>query len=295
MNTIRAKTILTHVSDHTWFGMDYRMNLYRGCSHGCIYCDSRSDCYQIENFNSVRVKENAIEILQNELSRRIKRGVIGTGAMSDPYNPLEEKLMLTGQALKLADQYHFGIGIATKSKLIARDTELLKDIQKHSPVICKITITTYDDSLCRIIEPKVSPSSERFQALTKLTDAGIYAGILMMPLLPYLTDTINNVKSIIQTAHECGARFIYPAFGLTLRNGQREYLYHSFDHAFPDLNLKEIYRSLYGSTYECHSPKVEELYELFTKECNRLGILYRMEDIILDFRKPYSYDQYQLF
>lgn len=295
MNSIPTKTILSHVSGHSWFGMDYNMNLYRGCSHGCIYCDSRSDCYQIENFDSIRVKENAIEILRNELSRKIKRGVIGTGAMSDPYNPLEEQLTLTGQALKLADQFRFGIGIATKSSLIARDIGILKDIQKHSPVLCKITITVYDDELCKIIEPRVSPSSERFKALSRLTDAGIYAGILMMPLLPYLTDTVDNVSNIIHTAHKCGARFIYPAFGLTLRNGQREYLYHKFDRMFPALHLKEAYRKIYGSTYECHSPNAEKLTDLFTNECNHLGILYQMEDIIRDYKKPYSFDQYRLF
>lgn len=295
MNTIPAKTIITKKPDSFWFGTDYNMNIYKGCNHGCIYCDSRSDCYQIENFDIVRAKENAISIIQEELRRKTKTGVIGTGSMSDPYNPFEAKYGYTRKALELIDTYHFGIAIATKSNLIARDIDILKRIKEHSPVICKITVTAFDDELSRKVEPKVCVSSKRFEAIRRLSDAGIFTGILMMPLLPGLADTPDNVISICRTAHDNGARFIYPLFGLSLRNGQREYLYQKLDELFPGKKLKQTYMRLYGSSYECHSPREKELLHLFTDECHKLGILYKMEDIIQSYKSGYDYEQLSLF
>ena len=295
MNTIPAKTIITSRKDTSWFGTDYNMNIYKGCCHGCIYCDSRSDCYQIPDFDTVRAKENAISIIQEELRHKTKTGVIGTGSMSDPYNPYEAQHKLTRQALDVINTYHFGVAIATKSALITRDIDLLTNIKAHSPVICKITVTAFDDELSRSLEPGVHASSERFEAIRRLTNAGIFTGILMMPLLPHLTDTPDNVLSILHQAKECGARFIYPLFGLSLRSGQREYLYQKLEQAFPDQKLKASYISLYGSSYECHSPREQELRSLFTEECSRLGILYRMEDIIQAYRKDYEYQQISLF
>ena len=295
MNTIPAKTILTHISDHSYFGNDYIMNLYKGCCHGCIYCDSRSSCYQIENFDEVRAKENALPILEKELRSKIKTGVIATGSMSDPYNPCEEKYRLTRQALELVDRYHFGISIATKSSLITRDIDLLKRISKHSPVLCKITITTSEDALSKKLEPTVNPSSDRLQAIRDLTEAGIYAGILMTPVLPFLTDTEDNVKNLVHRAHEHGAKFIYALFGMTLRNGQREYYYSKLKEYFPGRDLVQQYTGRYGDTYECHSPEAKRLYSIFRSECERYGILYRMQDIIDSYKKSYVYEQFSLF
>lgn len=295
MNTIPAKTILTKKPDNSWFGTEYNMNLYKGCCHGCIYCDSRSECYQIQDFDTVRAKENAIAIIGSELRKKIKKGVIGTGSMSDPYNPFEEKTKLTRQALELVDTYQFGIGVATKSSLITRDIDLLMRIKKHSPIICKITVTTLDDDMCRKIEPNVCPSSERLAAVKQLSHAGIYTGLLMMPLLPSLTDTPENVSSIIHAAHQSGARFIFPLFGLSLRNGQREYLYRKLEELFPGQNISQTYRRLYGSSYWCHSPREDELKQLFIRECEQRGILYRMEDIIRGYQSGYQYEQLTLF
>jgi DNA repair photolyase len=295
MNTIPAKTIITKRSNPYWFGTDYNMNLYKGCSHGCIYCDSRSDCYQITDFDTIRMKDKAIDIIHNELHRKVKSGVIGTGAMSDPYNPIEKTYQLTRHALKLIDQYQFGSAIATKSALITRDIDILTRIKTHSPVICKITITAFEDSMSNIIEPNVSTSSKRFEAVKELSSAGIYTGILLMPLLPFLTDTKENILSIVHTAYQNGAKFIYPLFGLTLRNGQREYFYQKLQEAFPEKQLVQTYKSLYGSSYECHIPNAKELYTLFEKECNRLGILFRMTDIIQSYKKDYNYHQYSFF
>lgn len=295
MNVIPAKTIITKKPNPFWFGTDYNMNIYKGCCHGCIYCDSRSDCYQISDFDTVRAKENAIAIIQDELRRKVKSGVVGTGAMSDPYNPYEMTYQLTRQALELIDHYHFGTAIATKSDLITRDIDILNRIKEHSPVICKITVSSYDDVMSHKIEPNVCVSSKRFEAIHKLSEAGIYAGILMMPLLPYLTDTIENVRNIVTAAHQSGAKFIYSLFGVTLRTGQREYFYQKLEEEFPGQNLRQTYITKYGSSYECHSPREKELHQVFTEECNRLGILYRMEDIIKAYKHGYDYQQFSLF
>ena len=165
MDYIPAKTIVTQVKKHNWFGIDYNMNIYRGCSHGCIYCDSRSLCYKIENFYTIRAKQDALRIIRDDLLKKRKRGVVATGAMSDPYNPLEKEYKLTRNALELLNAYRFGVAIATKSDLICRDINILKDIQVHSPVLVKMTITTDNDNLCEIIEPKAPLSSERFSAV----------------------------------------------------------------------------------------------------------------------------------
>lgn len=291
MKTIPAKTIITRKKDAFWFGTDYNMNIYKGCSHGCIYCDSRSDCYQIEEFDTVRTKENALGIIREELRKKVKTGVIATGSMSDPYNPFEMKYQLTRQALELIDTYHFGISIATKSDLITRDIDILKRIKEHSPVICKITVTTTDDTLCKKIEPKVCVSSRRLEAVRKLSDAGIFTGILMMPILPFLEDTPENILGIVRLAHQNGAKFIYPAFGVSLRNGQREYFYQKLEELFPGQNLKPNYMNLYGSSYECRIPRMKELWQLFTSECEHFGILYKMQDIIASYKKGYDYQQ----
>ncbi len=295
MITIPAKTIVTSRKDTSWFGTEYNMNIYKGCCHGCIYCDSRSDCYQISDFDIVRVKENATDIISKELRQKKRTGVIGTGSMSDPYNPYEEKYELTRQALDIINTNHFGVAIATKSALITRDIDLLTKIKAHSPVICKITITAIDDELSQTIEPGVHATSKRLKAIRLLSKAGIFTGVLMMPLLPYLTDTPENVLSILHQAKECGARFIYPLFGLSLRSGQREYFYQKLEQYFPGQKLKDNYIRLYGSSYECHSPREHELRTLFISECKKLGLLYRMEDIIMSYRADYEYRQLSFF
>jgi DNA repair photolyase len=294
MELIPAKTIISgYHPNTTWFGNNYNMNIYKGCSHGCIYCDSRSECYQVENFDEVRAKENALILIEQELKSKRKRGIIGTGAMSDPYNPLEKEFKLTRGALELIDRYGFGISIATKSDLISRDIDILKAISTHSPVIVKMTITTADDKLCKKIEPNVAASSERFAAIKKLSGAGIFVGILLMPLLPYIEDTEENISSIIKLAHESGAKFIFPAFGVTLRQNQRAWYYGKLDEHFP--SLKEKYIKNYGSAYECHSPKAKELWALFQVECDRRGILYKMNDIIIRSKQGYGDAQISMF
>jgi len=296
VNYIPAKHIVTNSKGgSSWFGMDYNMNIYRGCSHGCIYCDSRSECYRIDDFDQVRPKENALQIIRDDLRRKVRSGVVATGAMSDPYNPLEQKLELTRHALELCDAFGFGIGIATKSPLITRDIDILQAIGEHSPVLCKITITTSNDDLARQIEPGVAPSSQRFETIRKLSDAGIFTGILLMPVLPFLEDTPKNILDIIDKGHQNGAKFIYPAFGITLRDRQREWYFNHLNRLFPEQRLSEKYTKYYGNNYRCTSSRARKLWNLFAPECETRGILYKMDDIIHCYKRPYRTEQLNLF
>lgn len=294
MEFITAKTIISGYSENNyWFGNNYNMNIYKGCNHGCIYCDSRSECYGIDDFSKVRAKENPLAIIERELRSKRKKGVVGTGAMSDPYNTYEKEYKLTRGALELINRYGFGVSIDTKSDLIIRDIDLLKEISKHSPVLIKITVTTADDDLCKKIEPNVAPSSQRFKAIRKLSEEGIFAGILMMPILPFIEDNEKNISGIIELAYRSGAKFIYPAFGMTLRQNQRDWYYKKLDEAFP--TVKEKYIKNYGSSYQCPSPKEKELKSLFQQKCKNYGILYKMNDIITEYKLPYQTIQLSLF
>ena len=291
---IPAKTIVSSYSTNSnWFGTNYNMNIYKGCCHGCIYCDSRSDCYRVENFDRVKAKENALEIIRNDLKRKVKTGVVGTGAMSDPYNPFEKELLLTRHALELINAFEFGVAIATKSSLITRDIDMLSEIKEHSPVLCKITITCADDKLSKIIEPNVCPSSERFAAIKQLSDAGLFTGILLMPVLPFINDTEENIINIIRLAHENGAKFIYSALGVTLRDNQRKYFYEQLDKKFA--GVKEKYIKTFGNNYSCGSPNARRLSQIFRTECDKCGIIYKMPEIIRAYKLGYGDTQLSFF
>ena len=248
MDFIPAKSIISgYAENNMWFGCNYNMNIYKGCCHGCIYCDSRSECYGVENFDEVRAKENALSIIERELKSKRKTGVVGTGAMSDPYNPFEREYRLTRGALELINKYNYGVSIVTKSDLILRDIDILCEISKHSPVLPLITITTANDELCKKIEPRAPLSSMRFEAIKKLSSAGISPGILLMPILPFIEDTDENISNIIDLAHENGAKYIYPGFGVTLRQNQRDWFFNKLDDSFPA--IKEKYIKSYGNAY----------------------------------------------
>lgn len=279
MEQVKTKTILTKAKyGGAWFGIDYQMNLYRGCSHGCIYCDSRSDCYHIKNFDIVKGKENAIEILKKELLTKKQTGVIGIGAMSDTYNPYEIKYHITRDALELISKFHFGVAIDTKSDLIVRDIDLLKEINANNHVIIKFTITTPHDALSKIIEPHVCVSSKRFEAMKKLSDAGIFVGVLMNPILPWITDKEEDIKQLVKLSYENGAKFIHTYMSVTLRENQRDYYYQKLDSHFP--GLKKRYQNTFGEKYMCSCKNEQRLWQVFITECKKYGLLYRMEDII---------------
>ena len=293
METIPARHIVHRTRDTSWFGTDHTMNLYRGCPHGCIYCDSRSACYGNHNFDTVRVKERALELVRNDLQRKIRPGIVGTGSMSDPYNPLEGQLCLTRNALSLLDAYGFGVTIATKSDLIVRDIDILTLMREHVPVLCKLTITTCDDGLAAKIEPRAPSPSRRLEAVRQLSAAGIPVCVLLMPVLPFLEDTEENVRTRVGRAADCGARFVYPAFGMTLRANQRIYYYDRLDELFP--GLRERYEKRYGERYQCASPRARQLWGVFQQECARHGLLYRMPEIIRGYRLGYRAGQLSLF
>lgn len=284
MEFIKAKTILTKVKyGDTWYGVDYNMNLYRGCPHGCIYCDSRSSCYHIDNFDVPRGKEDALLILEKEISKKKDHGVIGIGSMSDTYNPQEIKYEQTRGALKLISRCNFGVSIDTKSDLILRDIDLLKEINSKNNVIIKFTITTPKDELSRIIEPNVCVSSKRLKAIKELSDNGIFVGIMMNPILPFITDNEEDIKELVRLAHESGAKFIQTYMGMTLRENQRDYYYQKLDKYFP--GIKEKYIKTYRESYNCPVPNYKYLYKVLTSECDKYGILYNMKDIIKAYKK----------
>ena len=294
MQTIPAKTIVYRTKKPAaWFGADNNMNIYRGCSHGCIYCDSRSDCYRNTDFDTVKVKEDALRIIRDDLRRKVTKGVIATGAMSDPYNPFERELRMTRNALELINAYDFGVAIDTKGALVTRDIDILSDIKSHSPTLVKITITAADDSLSRKIEPNAPSPDERFDALDKLSQAGIFCGVLMMPILPFINDTEENVKGIVKKAKNAGARFIYPSFGMTLRQGNREYYYRKLDELFP--GIKQKYIGAYGDRYVCTSRRAGKLWDLFSGLCNEYGIYYDMKNITQAYKRGYENQQLSLF
>ena len=261
------------------------MNLYRGCSHGCIYCDSRSKCYQMNHdFEDIEVKENALELLEAALRRKRKRCMIGTGAMTDPYIPLEKKLGYTRKALLLIEKYGFGVALQTKSDLVLRDLDILRRINEKTKAVVQMTLTTADEKLCRIIEPNVSTANERFEALKALRDAGIPTVVWLCPVLPFINDTEENIRNILGMCVEAGVRGVLCfGMGLTLREGNREYFYKQLDIHFP--RLKERYIRAYGNNYVVDSPRSTELMRLYHRICEENGILHNNDQIFEYLRK----------
>jgi len=290
VQTIPAKNIVyKNKSPDSWFGLDYNMNIYRGCSHGCIYCDSRSDCYKNVDFDTVKVKENALQIIRDDLRRKVNSGVVGSGAMSDPYNHLEKDLKLTRNSLELINAYEFGASLCTKSALIVRDADILRDISAHSPTIAMISITSENDEVCKLIEPNVSVASERFEALRILSENEIFSGVLIVPLLPYIADNAENLVAILAKAKDAGAKFVYTYMGMTLRQGNRGYFYKNLDEHFP--GIKEKYIKRYDFRYRCLSPNGKKLWDVFTAECQRLNLIFDMRTIIRHYKAGYNKQQ----
>ncbi len=295
MDTIPAKHILHRNKSTEWFGCDHTMNLYRGCCHGCLYCDSRSDCYHNDKFDQVRVKADALRLLRDDLARKIRPALICTGSMSDPYNPFEEKLLYTRRSLELADAFQCGVAIATKGDGIVRDIDILTFMQSHSPVICKITLTTLDEELARRLEPRAPSPARRLEALRRLSQAGLFTGVLLMPVLPFLEDSVENVSAVVEGAAAAGAKFVYPFFGVTMRQGQREYFLQRLDQAFPEENLSRRILARYGDRYVCTSPNARRLWAVFSQKCRELGLLFEMKQIVSAATRPYQDRQLSFF
>ena len=255
------------------------MNLYRGCSHGCIYCDSRSRCYQFtHDFEDIEVKSNALELLEDALRRKHKKCMIGTGSMTDPYVPLEKELEHVRKTLMLVERYGFGFTVITKSDLILRDLDLLKRINEKTKCVVQMTLTTFDEELCRKIEPGVCTSRRRFEVLKAMRDAGIPTVVWLCPVLPFINDTEENLRGILNYCVEAGVRGVLCfGMGLTLRDGNREYFYDQLDRLFP--GMKERYMREFGNSYVCSSPRNGRLMKLFHRTCEEAGIMHNNDEI----------------
>lgn len=270
IQSITAKTLLSSVRQpDPWFGLRFSMNLYRGCQHQCVYCDSRSECYQIEDFRDILVKSNAIELLRNELSRKRTKGTIGTGSMNDPYMPLESELDLTGRALDVIAEYQFPVHVLTKSDLVTRDIDRLLQIGRVYAA-ASFTLTTIDDDLARKVEPGAPPTSCRLRAMHSLAARGVLTGTMMMPILPFLEDDEANIIGIVERTKDHGGTYVVAAFGMTLRDRQRAYYYDQLDRSFPGLTT--AYRRTFGGRYECPARNAARLEQTFQEACERVGL-----------------------
>ena len=249
------------------------MNIYRGCLHGCIYCDSRSLCYQMNHkFEDIEVKANAVGLLENTLRRKRNKCMIGTGAMSDPYMPIEEKLGNMRKCLEVIERYGFGVTMITKSTKVLRDLDLLKKINEKSKCVVQMTLTTYDEDLCRIVEPNVETTYERFRALEILHDNGIPTVVWLCPILPFINDTEEKIRGILDYCVRAKVKGIINFdMGVTLRDGNREYFYKKLDEHFP--GLKEKYIRMYGNSYQLSSPNSRQLNMIYKSECIKNGIM----------------------
>ena len=280
MHKIQAKGILNSSNG---------MNIYRGCSHGCIYCDARSDCYQMNHpFEDIEVKENAPELLETALKSKRHCCMIATGAISDPYLHAERELRLTRRCLEIIEKYGFGVTVLTKSDMIMRDIDILENINRNAKAVVQMTLTTADDELCRIVEPNVCVTSRRAEVLCEMKKRGIPTVVWFTPLLPFINDTEDNVRKIVKMCAEAGVYGIISfGMGLTLRNGDREYFYSQLDRHFP--GLKQRYISTYGNAYEIASLNAERLWRIFDEECDKYGIekySNRIFEYLRDFPEP---------
>ena len=264
MHYIEAKGILSAQNG---------MNIYRGCTHGCIYCDSRSVCYGMKHdFEDIEVKQNAPELLERTLKSKRKRCMIGTGAMSDPYNHFEKELKLTRRCIEIIERYEFGLAVQTKSNRILRDLDLLRTLNEKAKCVVQMTLTTYDEKLCKIVEPNVSTTKERFETLMKFKEAGIPTIVWISPILPFINDTEENLKGLLKYCIEADVKGIIAfGMGLTLREGDREYYYKALDKHFP--GLKKRYIQTYGNAYELPSANEKRLYGIFHDTCKKYGIM----------------------
>ena len=290
MHFVDAKGILTGKGGY--FGM----NIYRGCTHGCIYCDSRSRCYQFTHpFEDVEVKQNAPELLEKALRSKRKKCMIGTGAMSDPYMHCEVDLRLTRRCLEIIRKYGFGVAIQTKSDRILRDIDLLSEINESAKCVVQMTLTTYDDDLCRILEPNVCNTKRRIEVLEEMQRRGIPTIVWLTPILPFINDTEENITAILNECVRVGVKGVIDfGMGLTLREGDREYYYAALDRHFP--GIKERYIRTYGNAYELPSPNSKELLEVFRKICKENGVL-STPDACFEFMRelPDKYPQMSIF
>jgi len=283
MHYVEAKSLLTKWNS---------INIYRGCSHGCIYCDSRSKCYQFtHSFEDIEVKINAPYLLERILKSKRKKCMISTGAMSDPYMHCEENLQLTRKCLQIINQYGFGATVITKSSRILRDIDLLKSINEKAKCVVQMTLTTYDENLCRILEPNVSTTKKRFETLKILQKHGIPTVVWLSPILPFINDTKENLEGLLDYCIDADVKgIICFNMGMTLREGNREYYYNALDKFFP--GLRDKYQQKYGFSYQVVSDNNEELMKIFNSRCEEQGIMHDVKQCFAYLKYfPEKYEQ----
>lgn len=286
MHEITAKTILSPQNG---------MNIYRGCTHGCIYCDSRSACYQFSHaFEDIGVKVNAPALLEKALRAKRRKCMIGTGSMCDPYLPQEQKLGLTRRCLEIIEKYDFGAAILTKSDLVLRDIDLLDAINARQKAVVQMTLTTYNEDAVSVIEPNVCTTRRRFEVLEIMREHGIPTVVWLTPLLPYINDTEENLRGILRYCIDAGVKGIVCfGIGMTLREGSREYYYAALDRHFP--GLRQRYIREFGEAYEIVSPNHSRLMRIFHDTCERHGILHTPEQCFAYLRElPARFEQLTL-
>ena len=292
MEYMDAKKIITNTGSFNnintgYLSFEYVMNIYWGCSHGCIYCYARSNYYEkTGNFDNIRAKKDALRIIRDDLRSKVKKGVVFTGGISDPYNPKEEEHKLTRNALELINAFEFGICVITKSDLVIRDTDILLDIKEHSPTSINFSITASDDEICKKIEPYVSMTSERFKAIEHLSKNGIIVGVLIDPIIPFITDTEDNVREMVKKAKHHGAKYMYISTIVTMADVQRDYFLAEAEKQFPGISKKFTER--YKNYYRCKSFNGKKLWSVFVEACEKEGMNYDMKTANYMIRQGYD-------
>jgi len=279
---IKAKSILLkHKKIDSWFVSRYGMNLYRGCTHNCVYCDGRSEHYQVDGVfgENVVVKTNALELLRRELKpigRRVKLKpgyIMVGGGVGDSYQPVEAKYQLTRRTLKLLCEYRWPVHILTKSTLVERDLDIIKRINQQNRAIVSFSFSSTNDDVSAFFEPYVPPPSERLKTLAFFKRNGIACGMFLLPVIPFITDSPEMIAETLQKAHEIGVDFVIFG-GMTLKDGrQKEYFSSSLREKYSELLAK--YGQIYGGENKW-GQATEQYYSTINSIFNEMSRKYKI-------------------
>src|SRR4030043_1094809 len=278
---IKAKSILLkHGKIDSWFVSRYGMNLYRGCTHSCVYCDGRSERYRVEGVfgEDVAVKTNAVEVLRRELKpigrhAKLKPGFIMLGGgVGDSYQPAEEKYQLTRKTLQLLCEYRWPVHILTKSTLVERDLDIIKRINQQNRAIVSFSFSSANDEVSAIFEPHVPPPSERLKTLAAFEKEGVACGMFLLPVIPFITDTPEMIGETLKKARDVGVDFVVFG-GMTLKAGrQKDYFYKILSEKHPELTAK------YEQIYQANEwgQATEEYYNSISSVFNHTAKTYKL-------------------
>lgn len=272
---IQAKTLLNKYKYRdNWFWCRYGINPYRGCAFACNYCDAITEKYLVhedfEDFSRIiYVKANAPEVLKKEI-KKVERDVVALSGVTDAYQPAERKYEITRRILEILADNNFPVHIITKSDLVLRDIDILSEISKNSWCTVSFTITTFNGRLLRLLEPFAPSPERRLKAVEKLNENGVQAGVDFTPIIPYILDSKENMREVIERAAIAKARYILPGAGMTLRSNQKTRFLELLKKNFPE--LIEKYKELYGTSQEPRKGYVVEMNREAFRFCQGLGI-----------------------